>query len=555
MAGFQDVTNEFLSDTYASSFIVGSTTYTSAQDYISKSTNAGLNLSILNLHAQLYKFAQIVPATRKEFLTLDKTDFEEYNKEYLVAAQTIFNNLKEDGTYTGKLTLDNTEQNLNLDLKQFGYKLTNKKEEQKSKIESEQPITEHHKKLKGYLDTLTNFTYEVSDQTYTIKKNKAKYCTLEPGCVKFTGDDEAKVRQCLELVILSKTGMTLEQYAKDPNKQPLGLEVNDGIKATVNKILGDEKLKKFISVNQPSSSSNQGDKSEKKVNFSRSYTKNNRKEIFYNNFNDVFIQRKEDNENLKNELNKNNSKDNEHENPQVNVNYKYIDADMTASINAYLGDKKDEFKQLLKDSYTDTTVSYRVAVLPPCEDSGGTPITYFIDKFKQPAPDQNRPDDRADVFDECEQLLKANACNLKILFPYNIEGNTNDAHWQLGEITICKSGEKIDIKLTAHDPFGSGQIKEAVAKDVKLSIESRLKTILGNEIKIKFENADSPYETIRQKDGTSCGVIVAKELTQRLNGEALDTVYPEGCEDLRLEQQLVKEKSARISLTITRFNF
>ncbi|WP_207385068.1 cell envelope integrity protein TolA, partial [Legionella fairfieldensis] len=154
-------------------------------------------------------------------------------------------------------------------------------------------------------------------------------------------------------------------------------------------------------------------------------------------------------------------------------------------------------------------------------------------------------DDLHDVFDEVmPSLLNKPGLAVKILFPY-LSGerlNNIDGHWLTGEIQIRRKSNHYQIEMTAHDPFGGGQIKPDIANDLQASIAKRMAECIAKihpaeKPTFTFAAIQSTYFSCRQLDKVSCGVIAVEELMKRLEGHSLDGVqYKKGCTDLRTLQ-------------------
>ncbi len=137
---------------------------------------------------------------------------------------------------------------------------------------------------------------------------------------------------------------------------------------------------------------------------------------------------------------------------------------------------------------------------------------------------------KRDVFEEImPEVMKEENGHVKILFPYNLD----ESHWLTGEIRLHKTNNTYKVEIFAHDPMGGGDIDEGNFKILEKSIQKRIKAYHSKAI-FTFERKSSPYSRRQaEEDGFSCGVIVAEDFLQRIDGPIKKIVYPVGAEDLR----------------------
>ena len=234
----------------------------------------------------------------------------------------------------------------------------------------------------------------------------------------------------------------------------------------------------------------------------------------------------------------------------VNSYRLYEDKDITVYLRAFIaanGGYAFRCNYLLGGTYPehDEKYPYYVAVTPAVDTlQHASPIDFYLNKNRQQSPGFGRRDDRRDVFVELRHILIGDAgefaCNIKILFPYNI----TQVHWLTGEIKIQKRGNKYAIKILAHNPHGRGTGGKNGMDDknyytILKSIHQRISS-LDREATFAEIRSSSPYTSQRQnpRDTTSCGVIVAREITDRILGRNLNmgNTYPVGAAELRLQQ-------------------
>lgn len=219
----------------------------------------------------------------------------------------------------------------------------------------------------------------------------------------------------------------------------------------------------------------------------------------------------------------------------------YNDGDISTLVNLAiyhsLGGYEEEGSFLLAESHIDSNgKEYRVAMMPAIDTQEvAAPLDFYLDKMKQPAPDNARVDDRRDVFDEIGLLLLTqDNVNLKLLFPYNM----SQLHWLTGEIRLHKQGHDYQIELYAHDPYGKGWMNGSNAKLLRATLSRRIK-LLDPDAKIHCRVQRSPYEPRQHKqDKASCGVIVASDLIKCCQGQSLSQAepHPVGAAALRQSQ-------------------
>ena len=221
----------------------------------------------------------------------------------------------------------------------------------------------------------------------------------------------------------------------------------------------------------------------------------------------------------------------------------YTDGDISALVKLSLKQQSQGYAQdchfLLDGLYTDEGIAYQVVVTPAIDTQGlSTPLDFYLDKARQPAPVVAAVDDRRDVFDEIAlSLLTQQNANVKILFPYN----QSQQHWLTGEIRLHKQGHVYEIECYAHDPYGQGRMPVENARQLRETLKKRLLQ-LDAEAQVRFKVKTSPYAARQhENDGDSCGAIVADELVQRCMGQSLAKAEtrPVGALALR-EQQLAQ---------------
>lgn len=229
----------------------------------------------------------------------------------------------------------------------------------------------------------------------------------------------------------------------------------------------------------------------------------------------------------------------------INCEYLYTEGNIDSYVNSFvkfsLGGFKEGCQFLLKDMMGPDHDKFYVVYSGAIDSAEyGANLDFFLDKRKQQAPDQGSRDDRKDIFDELMPvMLEEKTCKVKIIFPYNV----TNFHWLTGEIVLLKEGNNISVEITTHNPYGGGSLLKPNAELILSALTDRMGenglTILHTN------NMNSPFELPRQDsyDTTSCGAIVADEITKRMQGIDLQNTYPIGAEDLRLSQlEYLEEK-------------
>ncbi len=211
---------------------------------------------------------------------------------------------------------------------------------------------------------------------------------------------------------------------------------------------------------------------------------------------------------------------------------------LESAIKNDLGGFSTDCNYLLKNQYADLDgKNYSVAVIDAIDTDGGIPIEFFFDSSQQPAPNLGNSDHRRDLFDDIHHLIESpDNQNIKILFAYN---RTN-FHWLTAEIQIHKEGDNYNISLSAHDPYGEGNLKFKNYNDLAFVLGKKINQFNANA-KLNFSSLPSPFgQRQSHDDGNSCGVIVIEDMLKRIRGESLNIPkpYPVGAQELREKHQI-----------------
>lgn len=231
---------------------------------------------------------------------------------------------------------------------------------------------------------------------------------------------------------------------------------------------------------------------------------------------------------------------------RIRIESLYHDGDITDYVNLYIRNKLGGYKLcetsgceccfLLKNEFTDliSNNNYIIAITPAINSQQIASLCR--NRNLQSATEQI--ENRKDVFDELIPLLfQTTIAYIRILFPYNI----SQSHWLTGEILIHKNFDDYQFEIFTHDPYGGGQMEEENFESIITAMNERIQDLAPAAI-ISFENSRkiSPYEARQHpSDKTSCGVIVAKDIIERVEGKSLtrnEGVYSIGAEILREEQ-------------------
>lgn len=160
--------------------------------------------------------------------------------------------------------------------------------------------------------------------------------------------------------------------------------------------------------------------------------------------------------------------------------------------------------------------------------------------------------DKRDVFDEIKDIISnAGESHIKILFPYNI----TQLHWLTAEIKIHKRDRQYKVELTAHDPYGAGEISKDNYQRLCVTITKQIKNIDKIAV-IEFENVKSAYSPRQEKgDEKSCGVIVVEDLTKRITGVGLQQPrsYLNAAEEIRQQHIAYVKSLPEIDISRRRF--
>jgi hypothetical protein len=231
--------------------------------------------------------------------------------------------------------------------------------------------------------------------------------------------------------------------------------------------------------------------------------------------------------------------------PIVNPNYCYTEGNIDTYVNNVIKYQLGGFREdtscnqsvfLLQRKLGNSNDFYHILYSGAIDHAQkGTPLDFFLDKSKQPAPSPGKRDDRKDVFEELMpvMLLEENS-KAKILFPYNI----TNTHWLTGEIIIEKNLDTISIKIYMHDPYGGGEISDDQFLVLHTALQKRIQESGLNIVSITKEPSSFSNGRQNKSDGTSCGVIVADEIVKRIKNDSLNisSSYSVGVEELRLSQ-------------------
>jgi hypothetical protein len=222
--------------------------------------------------------------------------------------------------------------------------------------------------------------------------------------------------------------------------------------------------------------------------------------------------------------------------PPLNPSHWYRDDDITAILTAAKG------RPAMHDGEPAAYLTERkagdafIAVTPAVDryKTNSTPVDYFLDKEKQPAPNAGYRDDRRDAVEEVmAKLAGQNEGKAKILMPYNIVSQT---HWAACAISIKKNDNDYRITVKTHDPYGGGKMPDADFALVRNALERGIRRADAGAA-IAVSNEESKYRRPRQaeKDNTSCGVVAVEDIIRLMHGKAIDDsqVQPRGAEELR----------------------
>ena len=176
-------------------------------------------------------------------------------------------------------------------------------------------------------------------------------------------------------------------------------------------------------------------------------------------------------------------------------------------------------------------------------------------KIKSRIAEKDENNLRKDIFDEIrEKISSPGELHIKLLFPYN----SSQKHWLTGEIKIHRVlDHEYIIDLTAHDPFGRGNILPNNFEMLRQVLQDKI-AYLDYKAIFDFRSKESSYLTPRQNkyDRDSCGVIIVEDLLKRIDGQRLtqENPYPHGARILRADHfRLIKDHSSNTNDAIDDF--
>jgi len=145
--------------------------------------------------------------------------------------------------------------------------------------------------------------------------------------------------------------------------------------------------------------------------------------------------------------------------------------------------------------------------------------------------------ERADVFDEIMPAFMIGAvAHARILCPMSL----SQRHWVLYEIVLTRNQLKYDITVTAHDPYGNGEVGNKELSLLQIALTKRITNFhqgIQPDITITANKSSFPPRQ-HPADKTSCGVIIIPDILSRIEGKPLggDAPYPAGALSLRTAQ-------------------
>lgn len=192
------------------------------------------------------------------------------------------------------------------------------------------------------------------------------------------------------------------------------------------------------------------------------------------------------------------------QNEQVLKNYKYDDEDISRKVNQHIGLMCGGFRKIngLESSFlSDKKGGYNVCILPAVDSAGlHSPLRPFLQKALK---------------EQSLQINEADKFPLKILFGYNL----SQTHWNTGEIIVTKSESgAVNISATSYDPLGNGKLSPAIKHDIKTVFAKEF----GDKAVFEFKETNNGK---RQNDGVSCGLIVARDMIERIENRTLSKSY------------------------------
>ena len=188
---------------------------------------------------------------------------------------------------------------------------------------------------------------------------------------------------------------------------------------------------------------------------------------------------------------------------EILKNYKYDDDDIIKKVSHHVKQKHGGFRVIKgrQSNFIQNKIDgHNVLILPPSDNSGSYSL---IKPFLKKSVSQ------------ILYLSEADRFPFKILFGYNLSRH----HWNTGEIVVTKNGNEISVIATSHDPYGRGRLSSSIEKDIQSVFAERFQS------NVNFQFKESQFQQKRQNDGVSCGLIVAREMIERINGRGLTKVY------------------------------
>lgn len=204
-----------------------------------------------------------------------------------------------------------------------------------------------------------------------------------------------------------------------------------------------------------------------------------------------------------------------------------INAYTKTYIKAELDGYNDECNYLLNRQLgTDDNPCFLLLNLIAGNTEGSANLKSAFDKNACPALYETLGNS-TDIFDELiPKLREYTNCKAKIVFGYNRNQALarDQGHWLTAEIDLEKKDNEFAINCKLHNPYGGGKWERSELETLKTTFKEK---IFGafSPCSIFITDTESSFKK-RQKDNTSCGVIVADEIIKLLKGENLDIESP-----------------------------
>ncbi len=171
--------------------------------------------------------------------------------------------------------------------------------------------------------------------------------------------------------------------------------------------------------------------------------------------------------------------------------------------------------------------------MPACALDQGSPIGFYLEAqlehFKEFAKGKND----SDVYP------------VKILFPYKLQA----WHWNVGEITLNKTGENFSLEGCAYDSMNKeASLEEEIQREISQTFEQsfRGKNFSSNKLDKKSNSPQAP-----QKGGIACGLYAARAM-HNLKTKAANEVWEGALKD---ELTLRNEDSELVATRNPKSNF